>query len=654
MRILLTLILLSISFCSFSQKNKSPVREIYTDAKKEIIYKKNDFIDSENTLDAILRVRGIQINAKSEINYHYKAVDISIDNKLVFIPATDKINLLRSIPLGIINSIELIKNADVFYSAETGILLNIITENLTSSNEINIINFSLTQNEVIQYNSFMNFKRAYKKLFFQINTAFSGGNNHNKKETISIVTDNDKFLNNNRFITKNNFFFESTMFYDLNIRDKIGVNFKSFLNKGRNQFDFSSENTEPIFNIYENQQKSTLFDLELYYLQVLDKEGTKLKFTGNISSFDKEIISHNIDESFLNRVLTYDFSNLGNLKLKNERFKIDLLIPKKYISVDLNSGFEYFKQTNIGDNLFVINKINFSFQQKNIYFLLNKDLKKIKLGIGAKIAKTKSSSDKVDLSKNIYSILPSANFSYAFKKAHKVDITYSRKLNQTNTLLLNNIINSFDSFDNDLLFDTSDNLSAVLSYYDFNYLSFDYFHRNTQIQPYFNIVSNNLSFQKIKNAQYYNINLSLPISVNIFKNEFFKYLNKSKNNSYFIDVGSNFLNFNNTIDPNYYVNLYGSSNIFYDFRLNVNASYISRSKYPFISTQKNILKLDFSLNKKIFSEKVNFSIGVNDLFDSFVQNTIFDDGLSIENNNNIQKFTIGASYNFSSLINKKQ
>jgi hypothetical protein len=654
MRILLTLILLSISFCSFSQKNKSPVREIYTDAKKEIIYKKNDFIDSENTLDAILRVRGIQINAKSEINYHYKAVDISIDNKLVFIPATDKINLLRSIPLGIINSIELIKNADVFYSAETGILLNIITENLTSSNEINIINFSLTQNEVIQYNSFMNFKRAYKKLFFQINTAFSGGNNHNKKETISIVTDNDKFLNNNRFITKNNFFFESTMFYDLNIRDKIGVNFKSFLNKGRNQFDFSSENTEPIFNIYENQQKSTLFDLELYYLQVLDKEGTKLKFTGNISSFDKEIISHNIDESFLNRVLTYDFSNLGNLKLKNERFKIDLLIPKKYISVDLNSGFEYFKQTNIGDNLFVINKINFSFQQKNIYFLLNKDLKKIKLGIGAKIAKTKSSSDKVDLSKNIYSILPSANFSYAFKKAHKVDITYSRKLNQTNTLLLNNIINSFDSFDNDLLFDTSDNLSAVLSYYDFNYLSFDYFHRNTQIQPYFNIVSNNLSFQKIKNAQYYNINLSLPISVNIFKNEFFKYLNKSKNNSYFIDVGSNFLNFNNTIYPNYYVNLYGSSNIFYDFRLNVNASYISRSKYPFISTQKNILKLDFSLNKKIFSEKVNFSIGVNDLFDSFVQNTIFDDGLSIENNNNIQKFTIGASYNFSSLINKKQ
>jgi hypothetical protein len=654
MRILLTLILLSISFCSFSQKNKSPVREIYTDAKKEIIYKKNDFIDSENTLDAILRVRGIQINAKSEINYHYKAVDISIDNKLVFIPATDKINLLRSIPLGIINSIELIKNADVFYSAETGILLNIITENLTSSNEINIINFSLTQNEVIQYNSFMNFKRAYKKLFFQINTAFSGGNNHNKKETISIVTDNDKFLNNNRFITKNNFFFESTMFYDLNIRDKIGVNFKSFLNKGRNQFDFSSENTEPIFNIYENQQKSTLFDLELYYLQVLDKEGTKLKFTGNISSFDKEIISHNIDESFLNRVLTYDFSNLGNLKLKNERFKIDLLIPKKYISVDLNSGFEYFKQTNIGDNLFVINKINFSFQQKNIYFLLNKDLKKIKLGIGAKIAKTKSSIDKVDLSKNIYSILPSANFSYAFKKAHKVDITYSRKLNQTNTLLLNNIINSFDSFDNDLLFDTSDNLSAVLSYYDFNYLSFDYFHRNTQIQPYFNIVSNNLSFQKIKNAQYYNINLSLPISVNIFKNEFFKYLNKSKNNSYFIDVGSNFLNFNNTIYPNYYVNLYGSSNIFYDFRLNVNASYISRSKYPFISTQKNILKLDFSLNKKIFSEKVNFSIGVNDLFDSFVQNTIFDDGLSIENNNNIQKFTIGASYNFSSLINKKQ
>jgi hypothetical protein len=654
MRILLTLILLSISFCSFSQKNKSPVREIYTDAKKEIIYKKNDFIDSENTLDAILRVRGIQINAKSEINYHYKAVDISIDNKLVFIPATDKINLLRSIPLGIINSIELIKNADVFYSAETGILLNIITENLTSSNEINIINFSLTQNEVIQYNSFMNFKRAYKKLFFQINTAFSGGNNHNKKETISIVTDNDKFLNNNRFITKNNFFFESTMFYDLNIRDKIGVNFKSFLNKGRNQFDFSSENTEPIFNIYENQQKSTLFDLELYYLQVLDKEGTKLKFTGNISSFDKEIISHNIDESFLNRVLTYDFSNLGNLKLKNERFKIDLLIPKKYISVDLNSGFEYFKQTNIGDNLFVINKINFSFQQKNIYFLLNKDLKKIKLGIGAKIAKTKSSSDKVDLSKNIYSILPSANFSYAFKKAHKVDITYSRKLNQTNTLLLNNIINSFDSFDNDLLFDTSDNLSAVLSYYDFNYLSFDYFHRNTQIQPYFNIVSNNLSFQKIKNAQYYNINLSLPISVNIFKNEFFMYLNKSKNNSYFIDVGSNFLNFNNTIYPNYYVNLYGSSNIFYDFRLNVNASYISRSKYPFISTQKNILKLDFSLNKKIFSEKVNFSIGVNDLFDSFVQNTIFDDGLSIENNNNIQKFTIGASYNFSSLINKKQ
>lgn len=654
MRILLTLILFSFSFCSFSQKNKSPVREIYTDAKKEIIYKKNDFIDSENTLDAILRIRGIQINAQSEINYHYKSVDISIDNKLVFIPATDKINLLRSIPLGSINSIELVKNANVFYSAENGFLLNIVTENLTSSNEINIINFSLTQNDIIQYNSFINFKRAYKKFFFQINTAFSGGNNHNKKETISIVTDNDKLLNKNRFITKNNFFFESTMFYDLNLRDKIGVNFKSFLNKGSNQFDFSSEYIEPIFNIYRNQQKSTLYDLELYYLQVLDKEGTKLKFSGNISSFNKEVISNNIDESFINRVLTYDFSNLGNLKLKNERFKIDLLIPKKHISFDLNSGFEYFKQTNIGDNLFVINKINFTFQQKNLYFLLNKDLKKIKLGLGAKIAKTKSFIEKVDLSKNIYSVLPSASFSYEFKKAHKVDITYSRKLNQTNTLLLNNIINSFESFDNDILFDTSDNLSAVLSYDDFNYLSFDYFHRNTQIQPFFNPVSNNLSFQKINNAQYYNINLSLPLSVKIFENDFFTYLKKSKNHSYFIDIGSNFLNFNNTIYPNHYVNLYGRSNIFYDFRLNVNASYILRSKYPFISTQKNILKLDFSLNKKIFSEKVTFSIGVNDLFDSFVQNTIFDDGLSVENNNNIQKFTIGASYNFSSLINKKQ
>ncbi len=622
---------------------------------------KDNFTSSETTLDAILKIPNIYIDSKSTLNYKNRPVDIWIDEKAQNIPNNTLISLLRNMPIGLIYSIEVIQNPNVFYNTETDFLINIKTEHLLSTANLNLFNISIVQDENSKLNSYINFKRAYKKFFFQINTAFSAGDNIEKKENFTLVSNNLNTSANydNTFVTNNRFFFETSIFYDLNFRDKIGVNFKHYSNTNNNVFNISKNLPQSSTHFLNNQQKTEFNDLEIYYLQKLDKGGTKFKMIGNLSSFEKPENFNDFNVSPPSNNFTYDLSQIGNLIYKKELFKADLIIPTTYLPFTLNTGFEYFKNTN-SINLTLDRKVNFIVQQKNVYALVDKKINDFVFQIGLKVAKNKSQVDSLNINKNTYEFLPSAEVTYLVNKKNKITLSYTRKINQTNTLFINNLLitnDNFTSVNPDILFNTSHNVLTSFSYFNYNYLTLGFSRPNNIFIPFYDSIKNSLSFQTIHNPQYYNVNLSFPLTKNIFRLALKDYLQNFNDYSFSFSTGSNFLRYNKKTYSNYYLSINGKTNLFYDIDLLVNSSLITTNDWPLNANTKNLYKLDFSLNKYLFSNNLNISIGLNDLFNTFNRTTTSiteNSYLEIVDSFNLQKVTLSAVYDFGTILKPKK
>ncbi len=654
------LCLLICSFC-FSQKSKIPLREIYSNENIIVYLSKDNFINSETVFDAILKIPNISIDGKNNINCKNKPLDITIDGKQQNLPNSEIINYLKSIPIGIAYSIEIIENPNVFYNTETDFLINITTENLISPENLNLFNLSLIQDENLKLNSFINFKRAYKKFFFQINTAFSAGTNIDKKEGITQISNDLHTSANskNTFTSKNRFFLETTLFYDLNFRDKIGLNFKHYSSDNSNKFDTSVNFPEPAINSLNNQRKIELNDLELYYLQKLDKGGTKFKMSGSLSSFETKENSKIFNDYQTLDNFTYDFSKIGSITYKKELFSADLIIPTTYLPFTLNTGFEYFKNTNTVE-LSAENYSTFIVQQKNLYVLLGKRIDKFSFQIGLKVAKNKSQIDTLNIIKNTYEFLSSTELSYQIDEKNKINLSYARKINQTNTLFINKIFISNSNFTNvnsNVLYNTSNNALSSFSYLNYNYLSFSFSQPNYVFLPFYDSRNNNTAFHIIHNPQYYNAQLSFPLTENLFKLAIKKYLKDFDNYSFSLTTGYNFLNYDKKVYTNYFLSINGTTKLMYDINLLINTSLITKNDFPYGSNNKNLYKLDFALNKYFLSENLNISININDLFNTFNQSTTYRDEmdiLNINNSFNLQKVTVSAIYNFSTILKFKK
>src|SRR5699024_1143041 len=201
--------------------------------------------------------------------------------------------------------------------------------------------------------------------------------------------------------------------------------------------------------------------------------------------------------------------------------------------------------------------------------------------LGFKIAKNKSYIDSLDVFKNEYVFLPSVEFSYNINNKNKVNLSYTRKLNQTNSLFINSLLytNPTINAKADILFNTSDNFFATFSYSNYNYLKISYSHPNRTYYLSLNPLNNNLSFKTLMNPNYYNVDFSFPLSLDLIKLDFNNYFANFENYTLYLDLGYNALTSYKKKFSGYYLNLIGHANVFFDIKLIINSSFSNKSNW---------------------------------------------------------------------------
>lgn len=576
---------------------------------------------------------------------------IFIDDRIQQLSGQQLINLLRSINSSSIEKIEILKNPPVKYDASgTAGIINIKTKKLKITGFSGSINYNLGRgfNYIHDGGISLNYKGKNIAIFSNVDGStglLRFDNNFKKYISDSSGTtvfdqqshdyDDWKFLTINLgadwYVNKNNIL---GVRLQLNpgyaMRSTAGTNYISDNSLGYSQLKYNS--TTPNSWVYNSYN----FNAE----HLFDTMGTKLTFSTDFyapyidvyhGTYENRFLDNNGNET--SPAIIFKSDNTLNFNIISSKLDFEKKLSK---TLNLEAGVKESYQK-INSDYILQNKNNltgeyiidstytnkFSYQE-NIsaaYLNLQKQFKKISLQIGLRgentIVHTESLITNYKYDKQYFKVFPVMSLDYKISEKNVLQLSYNNRINRPNY----NSFNPYKSFINTL---TSNIGNPYLMPTISNTINLSH--------TYNGKISNSLTYRRVSHPfmSYASQNDSTKESIfqtgnlinsNIIAYSLFMQRNIYKWWSLTFNAGCYYVDYIGNVNDHHYTNASFTyrgyiSNQFIlpkNIKIELNASY-NGPRLEEVYYYKSLLYVGVALKKSFLKDKLNFSIGINDIF----------------------------------------
>ncbi|WP_298506901.1 outer membrane beta-barrel family protein [uncultured Maribacter sp.] len=626
-------------------------------------------------------ISGEKLQIKGQDN-----IGVMINNKKVNLPTEDLYNLLSGTSANNVESIEVITNPPIKYSAEGGMLINIVMhKNLASGYNGSLYN---TYKQGIFAKHTLGTDHYFKgdKTDFSVNYSFS----RNKK--ITRYTDKTSYLGTpssdwtaNQNSTRNENKHNINLFFDyfINKKNTLSLSSLNVLTPNYSALNNTDTNINFADITLDSSFKSLIFSDRNYlntayyadWIRKLKKEGAEVSF-GSHYTFYKSEIGQDLNTTFFNNLGSStgvnNFTTDSNQKINLYNAQIDFVTPVgessrveagiRYAGIDSESTIrqEGYDRNQPGINptdagVFLYNEDIYAG-----YTSFNASWEKFKFNTGLRIEYTETVGD-LDTSpskteNNYLELFPSFSLNFVPNKNNGVRLYYFRRINRPRY----NKINPFQYFEsNNSVIEGNPNLLPATR----NYIALEYTLKKAySIAISYRAEKNYFSEQVFQdNAS----NLLRYLSYNIDRNISYGVdftMNKNITNFwdtyaliYISNKENEFVDFNSgdLLSRNIWMWMFRTRNSFTllddkSIMADVDYEYYSPTIYGNESSDASS-NLSITIRKTLWNKKASISLGMSDIFrkDIYFASRVYGD----QNNSTFTRrenrlFTLGFRYKF--------
>lgn len=636
--------------------------------------------------DLLMRLPGV-IVTDGVISIQGKSgVRVLIDDRVQQLSGDQLMSVLKSMSASSIQKIEILKNPPVKYDAAGNAgIINIVTKKISMTGFSGSANFSNQQGFYGQQMGgiTLNYKAKKFTFFSGANVFNQGQRNVNHKERVvtnnGVTTSIDE-LSTIHFSGPSANIFVGLDWY-VNSKNTIGVRIEDIpgntqnLRIGRdiisdnslgyNQLDFKANVPNPWNYIYTNVNAEHQFDTV----------GTKLKFNGDFySPYNDRYPGTYQNNYYTDGVISMppaDFNNsntihlntfISRLDFEKKIFKtISLEAGAKGSFNSMNSIYEL-KNLNNNTGAYVTDTNftnNFTYKDRILagYINLQTQVKKFALQAGLRAENTNiqtlSITSGIAYKRQYSNLFPTASVSYSKNDKHNFQVSFSRRIDRPDY----NNFNPYRQFYGNLLgygignpflypaltsnYEISHNykgmVGASFSYSRTTNTIFGYNVQDAATKVTLGLVGNLHLFETYALSAFFQKDIvkwwTLSISATGY---YFKYTGSLSNINYTQAAPSGYGNISNTI------------NLPKGFKTEISGVYIA----PWLSgsgTTKSRWAANFSIKKSFLKDKLNVSLGINDIFFTLgIKNINYVPGQTYNVNVTFdsRRFVTGLTYNF--------
>jgi len=671
-------------------KTEKPLVQVLAD--KTVFNVQNSITSAgDSGFDLLRKAPGVVVDNNNNVIVEGKnGVLFYIDGKPSVLRGEDLTNFLKTLQAADIEAIEIITQPSSKYDAEGNAgIINIVLKRDKSLGINGSATSGYTQGDYARFNNSVSF------------------NNRNKKTSLYGSVSNGTgtgfgFLNLYRLQNNTIFDAKTETVYDYN-NTNTRFGFDYYANKkstfgiilsGNFSDSFSDSNSRTPITPQNQQNPNNVLvagsdtDSNVYNLysninyMYNDKKGTTLNIDIDFGKYksDRENLQPNFyfngDETIILSENTFFIVspttiNLFSAKADYEQnfLKGKLSFGIKISKINTLNDFDFFNKINGNDELDNTRSNEFDYDEIIYagYINFNKNVKKINFQFGLRVENTNSegrltsmqNSNNDIVSRNYTDFFPSGGITYKANQKNSWALNYSKRIQRPNYQNLN----PFESRIDELSFrkgnpflqpQYTDNLKISHTY---NYrltTSFSYSFVRDLFAQITEAGENNQNFINVRNVanqRVYNLGVSYPskftnwwsyyISINAARNEFIA------TNPDFVGISQNSLSL-------YAQNTFKLPN---DFRFEVSGWFSSPSIWGGTYRTNSLGSLNIALQKKFLKDKLNVSIGADDiLFTSPWSGTTQFGDLFIDGSGggDSRQFKINLTYNFGSKEVKKE
>lgn len=474
----------------------------------------NTTLSSGNTWDILSKTPGVIIQQNS-ISIRNQPATVYINDRKVNLSPAELRNMLESYSGNNIKSVEVITNPSAKYDADSGMILNIVTNKNIIPGYKGNISSGFTQAIFPKYR--IGTAHYYKNDWVNIAVDYSFNKRKEHKNDLSEISffDYQNNVSNNwdidfERITRSELH-NINAAVDFILSERSSINFSSsffldpnttYNNKERTEILSQQGNLDSLFTTISNLDiKKHNIALDATFTQTLNEKGATLKANVHYTNFD-----HNRDQNLSTNYFLPNETLLSTSAFETSSFQdINILIAQidfssklagmnfetgiKGSKIESESGINFF---NILNNTALLNPDltdNFLYDETILsgYVSFAKSWEKWRIRAGLRTEYTETESNSIalnEISKNDYlDWFPSLTLNYAPNQNHSVGAAFNRSISRPRYELLN----PFRYFinENNFISGNPELVPAITERYSINYLVesryfFEFYYRSTK------------------------------------------------------------------------------------------------------------------------------------------------------------------------------
>lgn len=423
-------------------------------------------LTGSNALDALKKAPGVRVSGDNSVDIIGKSsVQVMINNRLMQIPASDLLNMLKGMPASDLASIEVITNPPAqFDAAGNAGLINIITKKNSTTGASGSVQGAYRQALFPSYNGGGTFNYLRDK-WSVMATANAGRQMNYGVSGSEIYYPSARWLDNGDYSSTTHQFSGSLgIDYELNSKQQLGV--KYTITRGKSST--MSETSTKIFGVKELLPDSLIqtknntpanaqsHDINLYFEHKFDSSGKKLTAAVDYFYYDKKL-----DQTFESYNYFSGGGKTGDSAIASSQAaqkihvytgQIDVLLPNKWIDMSFGGKLTFIRNDNNTGYYGVLagkayydssrsNGFDYSEKTQAIYFSANKRWKKFEWQAGLRgeytqtngFSRTYWQSD----DNSYFRLFPTLYMLYKHSEDHVYAFSYGRRISRPGYARLN-------------------------------------------------------------------------------------------------------------------------------------------------------------------------------------------------------------------------
>ncbi len=647
-----------------------------------------------SVFDLLSKLPGVSVVDNTVMMQGKTGVTIMIDNRPQHVSGTQLINLLKSMNADLVKTIEILKNPPVKYDASgTSGMINIISKKTTQAGFTATVFSSYSQGFYGQYTAGASLNYQSERMVFY--STLSGSHNYErqtenlKKNFSSDSGSTDLFMANTIKTLNKNLNYKAGLDFILGVRDVIGVKVEGMPgntdgnSKGRNtvyganDLGFDHLNSK---NISSDNWNATNY--EVNYDHKLDTLGSAFSIVGDYTRLTETTSGDNSNNFYDRNELivlpanNYRSTNKGNSGLFSGRADLKKFINTsssyeaglKWSSSEISNNYVFEKFIHL-TNAYVGDRDltnNYTYKESNYAGYLNyvKSFKKLSMQFGSRFEKTfldgENTGKDFRLRKEYFNVFPNISFDFKESDKHDFQLNLTRRIDRPDFYNLAPFIIFHDQFAYEkgnpfLLPDYANRGEVAYAYESLFATSIAYTYTENAIMGYTS--QNDTTKIMAENSKNMKSSSSLELSV---------YYEKSLTERWDLSASGSFSNktakgeidgvsFNRT-GINYFVNASSDFLVTEYAKMELSGSYFGPNMFG-IARVKPRWYLSFALNVSMLDERLDLTVGVDDIFYSSLpksQVNFENQNWTYAQTNDTRRFRVSLNYKFGKMDIKER